>query len=151
MVQTRIPASIDAIVTALQAAGLNVWDGPILTGDYTDSVYIGYDAQPDIVEQRAATSMQSWAGLGNRARNEDNGITCAVVTLTGDTANSWKAARDHAFSMLETVGQVLRADPSLGLSPPSVAELEPGDYFQEIGPAGYQCRIAFVIHHLTRV
>lgn len=151
MVQTRIPAAIDAIVTALKGAGLTVWDGPVLTGDYGDCVFIGFDAQPDLVEQRAASSVQSWAGLGQRARDENLQITGAVVTLTGNTEDSWKPSRDTAFAMLETIGAVLRGDPSLGLSSPSVAELEPGDYYQEIGPAGYQCRIAFSVHHMTRV
>jgi hypothetical protein len=151
MVQSKIPAAIDAIVAALKAAGLQVWDGPVLTGDYEDAVFIGYDAYPDVVEQRSAGSTQTWAGLGQRARDEDIVISCAVVTLTGDTDTTWKPARDKAFAMLETVGQVLRNDPSLGLPPPSVAELEPGDYFEETSPAGYQCRIAFQIHYQTRV
>jgi hypothetical protein len=151
MVETKIPAVLDALVTAFQGAGLNVWDGPIISGDYTDSVYVGYNAEPDIVEQRSASSIQSWAGLGNRARNEDLQITCAIVTLTGNADTSWKPARDNAFAMLETVGQVLRANPSLGLPPPSVAELIPGDYFEETGPAGAQARIEFTVHHITRV
>lgn len=151
MVQTRIPAAIDAIVTALQGAGLKVWDGPVLTGDYGNCVFIGFDAQPDLVESRAASSAQAWSGLGQRARDENLQITGAVVTLTGNTDESWKAARDIAFAMLESIGQVLRSNPSLGLSSPSVAELQPGDYYQEIGPAGYQCRIAFAVHHMTRV
>lgn len=151
MVETRLPAAIDAIVASLKAAGLTVWDGPILSGDYGDAVYVGYDADPGIGEEHASTTTQAWAGLGQRKRDEENQITCAVVTVTGDDLTAWKPARDAAYALLETVGQVLRADPSLALSPPSVAELRPGDYFQEPGPAGFQARIVFSIHHKTRV
>lgn len=152
MVQSRLPASIDAIVEALTTAGVTVWDGPILTGDYGDAIYIGYDADPQGGEERASSTEQTWASaIGQKARNEDLQIICAIVTLTGNDDASWKPARDTAFALLETVGTVLRADPSLGLSPPSVAELWPGDYFQEVGPAGLQTRIAFVINHKTRV
>jgi hypothetical protein len=82
---------------------------------------------------------------------ETNEIVCAAVTITGNDARSWKSARDSVYALIETVGATLRADPSLGLSAPSVAELWPGDYFQEAGPAGYQARVVFSINHKTRV
>jgi hypothetical protein len=153
MVETRLPASIDAIVAALQPvlAPTPVYDGPILTGDYSNAVYIGYDADPSGAEDHAGSTQQTWAGLGQRKRDEEIQIICAVVTLTGNADTSWKASRDSAFALLEKVGQTLRADPSLALSPPSVAELMPGDLFQENGPEGLQARIVFAIHHKTRV
>lgn len=148
--ETRLPVSIDAIVAALQTAGLTVWDGPIVTGDYRNAVFIGYDGDPE-GEFRAATVDQAWAGVGQRKRNEEPHIIGAVTALVGNSATSWKETRDTAFAMLTTVGQTLRSDPSLGQSPPYVAELWPGEYFQEPIPVGYQARIIFAIHIKTRV
>jgi hypothetical protein len=154
MTEWRIPAAIDAIVTALQATALTVWDGPMVTGDFTEAVYIGYDAAPDGGEELASTTVQQWAsGIGQRARDEENEIVCAAACLLGD--EGWKAVRDRVAAMLEIVGKTLRGNdsigPSLGLSPPSVAELWPGQYFQEALEQGYQGRLAFTIRYKTRV
>lgn len=154
--ETRLPAAIDALVAAFQAAGLTARDGPLISGDFENTVYVGYDADPDRNPAPGATSNQEWAGVGQRKRNETNIITCAAVTgIVGDDITTWKAARDTAYAMIETVGHVLRTDallgPALGLSPPSIAELWPGDYYPEWGPQGYQVRVLFTIHHKTRV
>jgi hypothetical protein len=154
MVQTMLPQAIDAIVTLFKAQGLTVWDGPIITGDYSDAVYVGFDGDYT-GEEKAASTIQAWAGIGNRARKEELDIVCSICTMTGDAA-SWKTPRDTAIAILATVGQVLRSDPSIGLGPPTisadfVAELWPGEFFQETGPAGYQIRIVFTIHIKTRV
>lgn len=156
VVQSRFPAAADAIVAGLVAAGLKVWDGPIITGDYSNAVYIGFDGDYADGEERAASINQEWHGLGAKARKEEIQIPCAVVVLTGNGDTTWKPTRDTGFAILETIGQTLRADPSLGLGPPTVsadfvAELWPGDTFQETGPAGMQLRIVFDIHIKTRV
>lgn len=158
MVQTRIPAAIDALVALFQGAGLATLDGPILSGDEypVGCVYVGFDGDYNEGEERAVTSVQEWAGLGKLVRREDLQIAGAVTYVTGNAATTWKSARDSAVALLETIGQVLRADPSIGLGPPAVAgdfvaELWPGDMFQENGPAGMQVRIVFAIHCKTRV
>jgi hypothetical protein len=155
MTEWRLPAAIDAIVAALQTAGIQVWDGPLVTGDYSDAVYIGYDADPRGGEELASVTQQDWAGIGQRRRNDEHTITCAIVVLIGTDATSWKPARDKVAALLDTVGQVLRNDatlgPSLGLSPPSVAQLQPGSYFQESLEEGFQARLLFTINYRTRV
>ncbi|OLE27975.1 MAG: hypothetical protein AUG44_08785 [Actinobacteria bacterium 13_1_20CM_3_71_11] len=148
--ESRIPATVDAIVTALQTAGLNVLDGPVLTGDPSDVVLIGFDGDNE-GEQQAATNTQTWAGIGAKKRDEEFEIIGAICVLVGGSDPSWKSTRDRTFSYLETMGQTLRANPSLGQSPPFVAELIPGDYFQENTTVGYQARIVFRIHVKTRV
>jgi len=158
MTESRVPATFDALVSTLQAAvaaDVAVWDGPIVTGDYRNAVYIGYDGAPES-EFKASDTDQAWAAIGQRKRNEEIHIVGAVVVLFGGTAPSWKATRDAAFSILQSIGQSLRADPSLGQNSPSyvdtfVAELWPGEYFQEPCPAGNQARIVFTIHVKTRV
>lgn len=151
--ETRVGAAIDAIYDALIAAdlGVDVWDGPIVSGNSGDTIHIGYDADPE-GDAQAATSHQQWAGTGgSRKRDESIDITCAAVVLVGDSTPRWKPTRDRAIALIDAVGQVLRANPSLGQPPPSRAELIPGDYFQENGPVGYQARFVFTVHIETRV
>lgn len=152
MVECRIPQAIDAVVSLLANAGMTVYDGPILTGNSANSaVFIGYDADPE-GDQQASSTQQAWAGVGvTRKRDEENQIAGAVVVLFGDSITAWKNVRDLAYGLLDTIGQTLRANADLGLSAPSVAELWPGDYFQEATTAGYQGRLVFSIHYKTRV
>jgi hypothetical protein len=151
--ETRLAAAIDAVYDALIAAELDadVWDGPILSGNIRDAIHIGYDADPE-GDAQAGTSEQEWAGVGvTRKRNESLDVTCAAVVLIGDGDARWKSTRDRAIALIDAVGQTLRADPSLGLPPPCRAELQPGDYFQENGPNGYQARFVFNVHVETRI
>lgn len=150
--ESRLAAAIDALYDAIQAAdlGVDVWDGPVVSGNSGDAIFIGYDADPEGGGQ-AGDSSQQWAGLGRKARDESLGIVCAAISLVGDSDARWKPARDRAVSLIESVGQVLRADPSLGQGPPFAAELQPGEYFQEPGPDGYQARFVFVVRVQTRV
>lgn len=159
MAESRLPAAIDYLVgvftnsSALQALNVVTWDGPPVSEDYRDAVFVGYDAGgTDSSEFQAATIAQKWAGIGQRKRDEETQITCAVVVTMGDPG--WKPVRDRAFAILEAVGQILRADPSLGLTPPadySIAEMWPGDYFQIAEENGWQAVLQFVVHHKTRV
>jgi hypothetical protein len=151
--ETRLAVAIDALYDALIAAnlGVNVWDGPVLSGNSGDTIHLGYDADPEGDAQAAAVEQQ-WAGIGTpRKRNESLDITCAAVVLLGNSDSRWKAPRDRATALIDAVGQILRANPSLGQVPPCRAELMPGDYFQENGPNGYQARFVFTVHIETRV
>lgn len=150
--ETRLDASIDALYDVLIAAdlGVDVWDGPIVSGNTGDAIYVGYAADPEGDGQAGQVS-QEWAGIGKKSRDESGVIVCAAVALVGNSDARWKPVRDRAKALIESVGQVLRADPSLGLPPPCVAELQPGEYFQENGPDGYQARFVFTVHIQTRV
>lgn len=143
MATSRIPATINAVVTALRNAGLKVWDGPVITGDYGDAVYIGYDGNPE-GEFQSTSGTQSWAGLGAKRRNERFTIFCAVVALVGDSGDV-QGSRENAYALLAGVEDALRADPSLGQPPPFVAAMNSNDLFLEQGDAGLQSRIVFTI------
>jgi hypothetical protein len=147
---SRYPTVVDHLVAALRAADLLVWDGPLVTGDTRDAVFVGYDADPDS-EWLSAELGQSWAGLGARTREETFAVRCAVLATTGETEA--KPARDAAFALLAVVETVLRAGPSLGLTPtPMVAEVVPTAIYTEPGEAtGVQVRIPFEIRVKTRV
>lgn len=143
MTPSHIPAAIDAIVAKLTAAGLKVWDGPVVTGDFSPAVFVGYDGNPD-GEFRSVAGSQDWVGLGAKRRSEIFSIVCAAVALTGE--NTTKTGRDAVYALLDVVGTTLRADPSLGLTElPFVAGLKPAELFTEPTENGLQCRWVFTI------
>lgn len=150
MLDSRVPATIDALVTSWTTAGALVWDGPVVTGNYSDCIHVGYDGDPDGAFQTADFDSE-WAGLGAKARDEEFDILCAVVALVGDEAGGTKLARDTAYGLLKKAADALRANPSLGLSLPFVAALKGGPVFTEPGPQGYQVRIVFRVHVMTRI
>ncbi len=117
MVASRVPAVIDALTAVLVAAnieGVSIWDGPLVTGEYGDSIFIGYDADPQGGEEQASEVQQDWAGIGAQARNETGQITCAVVVFTGNQITSWKDTRDRAFALLDEVGDAVLVDLRVG-------------------------------------
>lgn len=150
MTESRVPAAIDALVALWEGVDLTVWDGPIVTGEPGDAIYVGYDADPE-GDQQAAEVDQEWAGIGARSRDEDIDVVCAAVALVGESDESWKRVRDLVYALVDTAGQALRGNPSLSQVPPFVAGLIPGNYFQENGPDGYQARVAFTVRIKTRV
>lgn len=155
--ESRIPAAFDNLYarleasTELQEMDCAVWDGPPVTGDNRDGIFLGYDGNPD-GEFLAASTTQRNVSIGQRKRDESIAITgCAIVLLGNGT---WKEARDRAFALIDIVGQALRTtadDPALGQPPPSFAEFESGDLFQEPLEVGNQARVPFTIRFNTRV
>lgn len=143
MTTSHIPAAIDAVVASLSAAGLKVWDGPVVTEDFTAAVFIGYDAAADNSDYKSVVGTQDWAALGAKRRSETFSIICAAVALWGGADT--KTGRDMVYALVDTVGTTLRADPSLGLPPPFVAELRPSELFTEPTDNGLQCRWVFTI------
>jgi hypothetical protein len=140
---SRIPAAVDALIASFTAAGLKVWDGPVVTDDFAPAVFVGYDGNPDGTFE-AVTGTQDWAALGAKRRSETFSVICAAVALSGGTAT--KPGRDAVYALLDIVGTTLRADPSLGLgTPPFVAELKPVALFTEPTSNGLQCRWVFTI------
>lgn len=150
---SRVPALIDNFVAALQAsaglAGVQVVDGPLVTNSAASEwVFVGYDAAPDGEYQTASTS-QMWAGLGARAKNEDILLTGAVLVQRGSTAV--KACRDRAFEVFAAVEAVVRADPALGLPPPTVCSISETTFFTEQTDRGVQGRVIFTLSSSTRI
>jgi hypothetical protein len=147
---SRVFDTIDALVAAFRGAGLTVWDGPLVTGDYKPAVHVGYDGDPE-GDYMAADPNQEWSGsVGTKAREEEFDIKCAATALFGDSDP--KLARDAVKVMLATVENTLRADPSLGQTPtPYVAAYKPGPLYVEPASAGYQVRGVFNVHVKTRL
>lgn len=142
MVQSRVPAAIDAIVEAFTAAELKTWDGPILTEDYGDAVWVGYDGDPE-GDFMSAETTQEWASLGANRRSETSSIICAAMATRGD--DNARSARAAVAALIESAGAALRSDPSLGQSPPFVAGLLPGNLFVVPTAQGFEARQVFYV------
>lgn len=150
---SRVPAVIDALVALFRAApalaGVKVVDGPSVTGSpLPEAVYVGYDGDPDN-DGQAVDFAQEWASIGQRAKNETFTVTCAVGVWRGSTGV--RPARTRAFEVLAAVEGALRADPSLGLPPPSTVAFASGSMAQVQGTSGMGVRIAFQIAVQTRI
>lgn len=147
---SRFAQTIDAVVTELRTAGLTVFDGPETVMYLEDCVWVGYDANPSNKSFLQGTTSQDWSGTeGRRARSESFDIICAVQSVRGD--NDVKATRDAAYDILGTVESVLRANPSLGFTPPFVAAVRPRETSMVPFEDGFGCRITFTISVKTRV
>jgi hypothetical protein len=114
---SRMPEAVDAVIGAIGlATALPVRDGPVLTADPGDAIYIGYNGNPED-EGEAGTSQQEWAGLGAKKRDENLTITGAVVCSNGD--GDAKVARDAAYAQLALIEGAIHPSPSLGMSAPT--------------------------------
>jgi hypothetical protein len=148
---SRVPASVDALVAALKAAvSFPVYDGPELSSEYTDAVFIGFDGDP-LGERKAVTTTADWAGIGAKRRSEIIDILCAAVAVSGDGIP--KDARDRVYVVLGSVETVLRADPSLAQTPPPfVASITTHELLWDwLETAGLQARLTFTVHIETRI
>lgn len=151
MATSRIPATIDAIIAKFTTAGATVLDGPTITADYSDALFVGYDGDPDGDYVSVDEIATEWQGLGAKTRSEEFDVVCAAVALVGDAVDGVKTARNQVFALLALAENALRSDPSLGQAPPFVAEVQPGLVFIEPAESGYQVRVPFSIHVETRI
>lgn len=153
MSTSRAPAAVDqlyALLTAALGTANPVWDGPPVTGDFRDCVYLGYDGDPS-GERRSVTGQQEWAGIGAKKRSETLDIICAAAAISGD--GTAKPARDKVYALMGQVETTLRADPSMGQSPtPFVASVHsPELFFEWIEQMGLQARLTFHVLIETRI
>ena len=148
---SRVPTVLDALV-ALFTPGLApvpVWDGPVPSGDFSDALYLGYDADP-LGERKASESTTTWAGIGAKKRDEVITIFGAAIAISGDGIP--KDARDRAYAILAAAEQLLRNDPSMAQPPPFVASISNTQLFWDwLENLGLQARLAFQIDVETRV
>ncbi|MER7063960.1 hypothetical protein [Streptomyces albidoflavus] len=148
-----MPDVIDALVALFGAApalaGVKVVDGPLVTNDpLPQAVFVGYDGDPE-GEGQAADMSQEWAAIGQKARDESFTVTCAVAAWKGST--TVRPIRLRAFELLAAVEDALRADPALGLSPPTVVAFASGSLVQSQRQSGVEVRIPFQIAVKTRI
>lgn len=130
---------------------VRAWYGPVVTGDPADSVFVGYDGDPE-GDMQAVSSDEDWAGIGAKRRDERFTVQCAIVVLVG-TAVPLEAI-ERAYAILAIIAHRLRVDPSLGLGPPRSPV-----YYAEVGSVavhndqtsrGIQTRMVFGVRVRTR-
>jgi len=99
-------------LTTTTLTGLQVADGPQVNSDPSvDWLFVGYNgATPDEFNE-GATAQQSRMAF-QRVKQEDGQITCAVVSVSGDTGVP--AIRARAYGFVSAAEDALRADPQLG-------------------------------------
>ncbi|MCI3277525.1 hypothetical protein [Streptomyces cylindrosporus] len=153
MDSSRVPELIDNFVAALTAAsglsGVQVVDGPFVTDSAaTEWVFVGYDGDPE-GEYMTAQTTQEWAGLGAKAKNEAILLTCAVLVRRGTT--DVKACRKRTFEIFAEVEAVVRADPSVGMPPPSICSIAEHTFHTEQTDRGIQGRMPFTLTSSTRI
>lgn len=150
-VSSRIPAVIDALVTVFTTAVAPavVYDGPVVTGDAPLSfLYVGYNGDPE-GQMYAGGSEPNWAGLGAKKQNEPVNVQCVAVSRGNET--TWKTVRDATFALITSVETALIGDPSIGLSPPTTAELNTMQYFQASDGSFMEGRVVFTVLVNTRI
>jgi hypothetical protein len=150
---SRVPELIDALLAALRASagltGVQVVDGPLVTDSAASEwVFVGYDGDPEGEFSTASTSQQ-WAGLGAKAKNEDILLSCAVLVRRGST--DVRACRIRTFEIFAAVEAVVRADPALGLLPPTVCAISETSFHTEQTANGVQGRMPFTLSCSTRI
>ena len=150
MTTSRIPAVIDALVSTLTAAltGVKVYDGQWVTAPNTTASFITVGWTPD---GEGPTGQQTWAGIGNRARNEQIDIPCYADAYSGSTDT--KTRRDAALTLMASAENAVRTDPTLGgvLISPGLAEIGTYSLREEQTESGLEVGVVFHITARARI
>lgn len=133
---TTVDAALKGLVAVLQAApaleGVEVYDGPVVSeSKATAAISVGFagerlnrtGAYPE-TEQPAVDVTTAVAGLAGPAdQSEQYNVTCLLAVLDG--GKNIPAARARAYGLLNSVGDAVAADKTLG---GAVAMARPGDH-----------------------
>jgi len=138
---------------------VDVYLGPIYSGDPDDAVFVGYDGDP-AGDFEMVQHTQNWAALGQRAQNDMFDVRCCILTLTGATdGEAMAAAMARLYDIWLTITATIKADPSMGMvtgtvggAPVWVADVRSfSSYVPTDDERGVMPRIQFDIHVETRV
>ncbi len=92
--------------------GVTIADGPQVNSDPTaDWLFVGFNGGSPDEFNEGATAQQSMLTF-NRGKAEDGQITCAVVSVAGDT--NIPATRARAYAFMATAEDAVRNDMTLG-------------------------------------
>jgi hypothetical protein len=112
---SKVPAAMTALLAAFTAApalaGVDVRDGPVVTGSAAlEAVLVGWTGQA--ADQLAADAAVNPEVFGDADDRELFSIRCAALVLNGQ--NDLAAARTRAYALLAACGAVIRGDRRLG-------------------------------------
>lgn len=122
MPSSRAPAVRAALVAALRARPALtelVNDGPVVTGDPGELVFVGYDGDPD-GDMDAITVETAWAGtVGASRRNELITIVgCVFVPYGESDPDAATVATARAYQLLDEIDAAVMANKPLSQPPP---------------------------------
>jgi hypothetical protein len=135
---SRVPSAIAALVTLFQNAAtigaatppVAVYDGAKVTDAAAQLVLgVGTDTLTSGDKVLAATSEQTWAGLGKLARNEEITIECVALAWSG--GGDVAAQRIAVYGIMSAVEDEVRTAPGSALG---------GILFPDPGVTGGQLR-----------
>lgn len=99
-------------LTATTLSGADVVDGPQVDSEpVTDRIFVGFNGDTPDEYNEGAVAQQSRMAFA-RVKQEDGQVTCAVVSVSGDT--DIPALRARAYGFLSAAEDALRQDPQLG-------------------------------------
>ncbi len=120
MAVSAFPAVVKALVALAPAAIGAFLDGVTVTlgmppeNDPADFLAVGVGSLDEAGSLFSGESRQSWAEIGNRARDEEAFVNClAAARSTDETVEN---ALDRAYAIVEGVAALCRANPTLGVS-----------------------------------
>lgn len=92
--------------------GVQVVDGPQVTSDPSDDwLFVGFNGGSPDEFNEGATAAQSRMAF-QRVKQEDGQVTCAVVSVAGDT--EIPSLRARAYGFVSAAEDAVRADATLG-------------------------------------
>ena len=116
-VTSRVPALIDYLVTLFTSDAtiggatppVTVFDGPATTElDAPLKLYVGLADPDNTAAETAADSVQDWASLGRRGRDEDVTIHCCAEAWSG--TDDIKTVRTAVYGITAAVETLMQAD-----------------------------------------
>jgi hypothetical protein len=134
---------------------VDVYLGPIVSGDPDDAVFVGYDGNP-FGEMETVIHTQQWGALGNKARDEEFDVRCAILNRSGQTdADGVAAALARLYGMFSAVADGVHSDPSIQLGPPVTPVMSCSirglGSFVPLTEVGVEPRVGFNVHVRTRL
>lgn len=99
-------------LTTTTLSGLGVVDGPQVDSEpVSDRLYVGFNGGSPDEFNEGAVAQQSRMAFA-RVKQEDGQVTCAVVSVAGDT--DVPTLRARAYGFVSAAEDALRVDPQLG-------------------------------------
>ena len=147
MSTSLIPTVLTQLVTLFDAAlSIDVHDGPPGKNSPPDGLYIG--ATDD---DTSIPFEQRWAGQGHIAKDETFEVPNLLYASSGD--GGFAAQRTDAFANLALIENVLRSNPTLGISTNAVRAQfgTSGEVVQIHSSKGPVCRVRFTINIEGRI
>jgi hypothetical protein len=148
-----------ALAGSEYAATVDIYLGPLISGDPDDAVFVGYDGDPT-GEFEMVSHTQTWAAIGQRRQDDVFDIHCAILTMAGITdGDGMVAAMGRLYGIWFCLTAALKADPSMGMGPGTtedapvwVADVRSfSSYVPTDEERGVLPRITFAVHVETRV